>query len=110
MDLVNQINYLQKQLDVSVKQLRKNGIAFAEAEKEYKVAVCKKALELKDNGMAVTLIQLCIYGYEEIALLRFKRDSAEVIYNANQEAINSIKLQLRILENQYDKEWSISNE
>ena len=106
MDLVNQIQYLQKQLDLSVKQLRKNGIELAQAEQNYKIAVCKKALELKDSGMAATLIQLTIYGYQEIATLRFKRDSAEVIYNANQEAINSIKLQLRLLSNQYDKEWS----
>lgn len=110
MDLVNQIQYLQKQLDISVKQLRKNGIELAQAEQDYKIAVCKKALELKDSGMAATLIQLTIYGYQEIATLRFKRDSAEVIYNANQEAINSIKLQLRLLSNQYDKEWGNTNE
>lgn len=110
MDIVNQISYLQKQLDVTVKQLRKNGIELAQAEQDYKIAVCKKALELKDSGMAATLIQLCIYGYQEIATLRFKRDSAEVIYNANQEAINSIKLQLRLLSNQYDKEWGNTNE
>ena len=106
MDLANERDSLKKQLNYSIKSLRKNGIALAQAERDYKIAVCKKALELKDSGMAATLIQLVIYGYEEIAVLRFKRDSAEVIYNANQEAINSIKLQLRIIENQIDKEWT----
>lgn len=107
MDLISERQYLEQQLNVSIKSLRKNGIALAEAEKNYKLAVCKKALELKDSGMAATLIQLTIYGYEEIAKLRFLRDSAEVIYNANQEAINSLKLQIKIIENQITKEWGV---
>ena len=106
MDLVQEREYLKKQLNVSIKSLRENGTKLAEAEKEYKIAVNKKVLELKDSGMAATLIQLVIYGYEEIAKLRFLRDSAEVIYKANQEAINSLKLQIRIIDNQIDKEWS----
>ena len=87
------------------RELTKTGKAYAEAEREYKIAVCKKALELKDGGMPVTLIQLVIYGYQEIATLRFKRDTAQVIYNANQEAINSTKLEIRILQNQIEKEY-----
>lgn len=106
MDLYNEINNLQQQLEYSIKQLRVNGSALAEAEKEYKIAVNKKALELREKDMPVTLIHTVIYGYEEIATLRFKRDSAEVVYNANQEAINSIKLRLRLLDNQVQREWA----
>lgn len=110
MDLVEEREKLKQQLNFSIKQLRKNGTALAQAERDYKVAVNKKVLELKDDGMAATLIQLVIYGYEEIAKLRFLRDSAKVIYNANEEAINSIKLQLRLIDNQIDKEWSNSGD
>lgn len=105
MDLMQDLEIKRKQLDYSIKELSKNGIALANAERDYKIAVCKKALELKDGGMAATLIQLTIYGYKEIATLRFQRDSAEVIYNANLEAINSLKLQIRLLSNQIDKEY-----
>ena len=56
--------------------------------------------------MPVTLISQVIYGYPDIAQLRFLRDSAEVIYNANKEAINTLKLQIRIVQNQIDKEWA----
>ena len=45
-------------------------------------------------------------GSEEIAQLRFKRDCAEVVYKSAQEAINSYKLQLRLLDAQLDREWS----
>lgn len=105
MDLMEELERRTKILDASIKELTKTGKAYAEAEREYKIAVCKKALELKDGGMPVTLIQLVIYGYQEIATLRFKRDTAQVIYNANQEAINSTKLEIRILQNQIEKEY-----
>lgn len=105
MDLMEELERRTKILDASIRELTKTGKAYAEAEREYKIAVCKKALELKDGGMPVTLIQLVIYGYQEIATLRFKRDTAQVIYNANQEAINSTKLEIRILQNQIEKEY-----
>ena len=105
-NIVEEIRQQQKRVDTNVSSLKKTGKKFAEAERDYKIAVNKKALELKDGGMPVTLIQLVIYGYPEIARLRFERDSAEIIYNANQEALNVAKLQLRVLLNQYDKEYS----
>ena len=106
MDLLNELQNLQKQLSNSLKQLRTNGIKLAEAERDYKIAVNKKALELRSRDMAVTLISQVIYGYPDIAELRFLRDSAEVVYKANLEAINTLKLQIRILQNQIDKEWA----
>ena len=106
MDLLNELQNLTKQLNNSLKQLRTNGIKLAEAEKEYKIAVNKKALQLRSEDMPVTLISQVIYGYSDIAQLRFLRDSAEVVYNANQEAINTLKLQIRIISNQIDKEWN----
>lgn len=110
MDLLNEIQSLQQQLSKSLKQLRTNGIKLAERERDYKIAVNKKALELRSEDMPVTLIQTVIYGYDDIAMLRFKRDSAQVVYNANMEAINTLKLQMRIVQNQLDKEWSNINE
>lgn len=55
--------------------------------------------------MPVTLINQIIYGVPEVAKLRFDRDVKEAVYQANLEAINSIKLKLRILENQLNREW-----
>ena len=105
MDLINELQNLTKQLSNSLKQLRANGIKLAEAEKKYKIAVNRKALLLRSEDMPVTLINQVIYGYYDIAQLRFLRDSAEVVYNANQEAINTLKLQIRIVENQIKREY-----
>lgn len=96
------------ELETSVKKLRTTGTDFAQAERDYKIALRGAALKLKDDGMAVTLIDKVVYGDREVAEKRFKRDVAEAIYNANKEAINSIKLQIRILQEQNSQEWGVA--
>ena len=60
--------------------------------------------------MPVTLIQQVVYGVPEVADKRFTRDVKEAIYNANQEAINSIKLQIRVIESQLNREWGTNGQ
>jgi hypothetical protein len=106
MDLWNEIEDKTKLLDKAINDLARNGYDLAEKERAYKIAVNKKALELRSKDTPVTLINQVIYGYEDIAQLRFERDTADVKYNANQEYINTIKLQIRILESQLNREYS----
>lgn len=105
MDLQEELNVRRRQLDQALKTLKENGSALAEAEREYKEAVSKKALELRDEGMAVTLMDKVIYGLPSISVLKLKRDVAKTVYEANQEAINVTKLQIRIVESQLSREW-----
>lgn len=105
-DLYQDLQAKTKDLDTSVKALRKTSEEFAQAEMDYKCELSKEALKLRDSGMAVTMIPLVIYGLKNIAALRFKRDCKEAIYKANQESINSLKLQIRLLEAQISREWS----
>lgn len=108
-DLYDELQKKTRQLDISIKELRKNGTAYAQAEYDYKVELSQKALKFKEGGMPVTLIQLVIYGDKDVAKKRFNRDVAEAVYKANQEAINSVKLQLRLIENQISREYSNVN-
>ena len=85
-----------------------NGTKNAEAEKEYKIAVNKKALELRSQDTPVTLINQIIYGIPAVAEKRFKRDVAETMYNTNLEHINVTKLKLRLLEAQLNREYGSS--
>ena len=39
----------------------------------------------------------------------FQRDVAKVMYETNQEHINTVKLQLRLLDNQIAREWGNTN-
>ena len=104
-ELWNEIQEKQKMLDKAIKELAQNGYKLAECERDYKIAVNKKALELRSQDVPVTLINQVIYGYEEIAKLRFERDTAQVKYNANLEYINVLKIQVKLMSNQLDKEW-----
>lgn len=108
MDLLNELNQKLSQLDISVKQLRITGSTYAKAERDYKVKLREECLKLRDEGMAIGMIDKTAYGIPSIAELRFQRDCAETVYKANQESINSIKLQIRILESQIDREWGLA--
>jgi hypothetical protein len=109
-DLYNELNYSLDELEASIDKLAVTGKKAAETEREYKIALSQKALELRDKGMAVTLIDKAVYGIREIADKRYERDVADVIYNANQENINAVKLRIRILDNRIDREWHRSND
>ena len=105
-DLYNELTTKIKELNISIKKLRETGTEFAEAERDYKITLRQEALKLRaEKGMPVTLIQQVVYGVPEVAEKRFNRDVKEAIYQANQEAINSIKLQIRVIENQLSREW-----
>ena len=108
MDLYSELQMKTAQLDMSVKDLRKNGTAYAQAEKDYKILLRKECLKLRDDGMAIGMIDKTCYGIPSVAEARFKRDVAEAIYRANQEAINSIKLEMRLIEGQLQREWGIN--
>lgn len=108
-DLFNELSQKIKELNISIQSLRKTGTEFAEAEKEYKIKLREEALKLRaEKGMPVTLIQQVVYGIPEVAQKRYMRDIKEAVYQANQEAINSIKLQIRVIENQLQREWGAS--
>ena len=105
-DLWSEIQSKTRQLDYSVKELRKSGTAYAEAERAYKIKLRETALRLRSQDMAVGMISMTVYGVPEVAELRFKRDCCEAVYKANIEAINAIKLEIRIINEQLSREWT----
>lgn len=107
MDLYLEIQNKINELNVSLKKLRETGTAYAEAERDYKLLLRKEILKLRDEGQAIGVITLICYGIPSVAEARFKRDVCEAIFKANQEAIQTIKLQIRIMENQLQREWGV---
>ena len=106
MDLFNDIQYKSQQLTNAIKLLNEYGKKLAEAERDYKITLSQESLKLKnEQNLAVTLIDKVIYGLENVAQKRFKRDVAQTMYTTALENINVMKLQLRLLENQLQREW-----
>ena len=106
LDLINELNDLSAKLTVSGKQMQKYGLELAEAERDYKIMLRQEALKLREQGTPVTLINQIIYGVPEVANLRFKRDVAETMYKVSIESINTLKLKIRILDAQIQREWN----
>lgn len=104
-DLYQELQSKTKQLDVAIKTLRKSGTDFAEAERAYKVLLRAECLKMRDEGMAIGMIDKVCYGIPKVADARFQRDVCETIYKANLEAINSLKLQMRLIDEQIKREW-----
>lgn len=105
-DLVNEISAKVSLLDAAITQLSKRGKAYAEAEQNYKIELAKKILYERDKGTPVTIISDICRGDPHIAKMRFERDCAEVVYKSAQEAINSYKLQIRLMDAQLTREWN----
>lgn len=105
-DLWTELRQKSEQLQASVKTLRKSGSEYAQAERDYKVLLRQECLKLRDDGVAIGLIDKTCYGIPSVAEARLKRDVAEAVYKANTEAINSLKLQLRLLDSQINREWN----
>jgi len=97
-----QVELLQKSLE----KLKITGKAYAEAERDYKVLLRQEVLKLRDEGVAIGVITLICYGIPSVAEARFKRDCADAVYQANQEAINTYKLKIRLIEAQMEREWN----
>ena len=107
MDLYNE---LQEKIDIlnkSIEECKALGLKYNEAEYKYKIKLRIEALKLKNNeDMAVTLINQVIYGVPEVAELRLARDKAETLYNTQKDKVNILKLQIRILDSQLQREYN----
>lgn len=105
MDLTAERDSKLKELNIAIKSLRKTGSEYAKAYTDYRVALAKELVKLKNEGYAITLAGDIARGNPEIAKLKFKEISSEAIYKANLESINAIKLTLKIIDGQIDREW-----
>lgn len=109
MNLYNELQDKIKELNATLDELRTTGKQYAEAERDYKIILRQECLKLRDEGMAIGMIDKTCYGIPRVAEARFTRDVAETMYKANLERINCVKLEMRILENQLQREYNNIN-
>lgn len=106
MDLQIELKTQVELLQASLEKLKITGRKYAETERDYKVLLRQEVLKMRDEGQAIGVITLTCYGIPSVAKARFERDVAESIYKANQEAINTYKLKIRLLEAQIQREYT----
>ena len=101
-DLYIELSTLRTDLNKAITILKKRGQAKAIAERDYRVAVAKEILKLRDEGIAVTIINDLVRGNEDIAELKLNRDIAETLYESAMQYIYSNKLNIGIVERQME--------
>jgi hypothetical protein len=104
-DLLNEITAKVAMLDKALGQLGVRGREHAQREQDYRIALAEKILRERDSGTPVTIISDVCRGDRKIARLKFERDVAEVVYKSALEAINVLKLQVKVLDEQIGREW-----
>lgn len=105
-DLWSEITDRFALLDTALAEVGRRGADYASAEASYRTALAAEELRLRaDEKMPVTLVPDVARGDREVALRKVKRDCAEASYKAAVEAVNVYKLQVRVLEAQYEREW-----
>lgn len=105
-ELYEQLDELTDRLERELETCRTSGCALARNEREYRTALRLAILEERRKGTPVTVTGDLCRGREDIAALRCQRDCSEAIYRASQEAINVIKLRIRMVDAQIARVWN----
>ncbi len=105
-DLFLELRDKQTMLEKALGEFGRRGRDYAQAEQDYRVAIAQKMLVERDKGLPATILSDVCRGDKEIAKLKFNRDVAEVMYKAAEEAIQSYKLGIRMLDSQISREWN----
>jgi hypothetical protein len=106
MDLLQELWKTNELLSKALEQFKARGQEYAKCYRNYRVLVAQELLKLKAEGMPVTIAYDIARGKEEVADAKEKEIIAECMYKSCQEAINTYKLQIKILQEQINKEWS----
>lgn len=105
MDLINELWKINELLTKALEQYKQRGREYAQAYRNYRVMLAKELLKLKADGMPVTIAYDIARGKEEIADAKEKEIITESLYESCKEAINTYKLQMKILQEQINKEY-----
>ncbi|MDO6355131.1 hypothetical protein Q3V94_13615 [Caloramator sp. CAR-1] len=98
-DIGQAIYETAKRIEKGVNELYKYAKAYAEAEREYRLALAKEIVKLKDEKMQATLIPDVARG--NVAELKYKRDLAEVSYKTARDMLEALQAELSGLQSLY---------
>lgn len=105
MDLLEEMWKINGLLTKALEQYKERGREYAKAYRDYRVMLAKELLRLKADGMPVTIAYDIARGKPEIADAKEKEIIQESLYDSCKEAINTYKLQIKILQEQINKEY-----
>ena len=105
-DPITEVWRRSEMLEVALRECKSRGQAAAEAERVYRIKLAEKMLMLRENGLPATMIGDVARGDKEVAMLKFERDCAQVVYDNAQEAVMVYKKQIDVLRELIEREWN----
>lgn len=105
MEELQKLEELNNLLTSALSEYKKRGQDYAKAYRDYRVKVAQKLLELKAEGMPVTISYDIARGNEEVAKAKEQEIITECLYKSCQEAINVYKLKIKILQSQINNDY-----
>lgn len=101
-----ELKELNKNLSLARTEFKRRGIEYAEAYKNYRVLLSQELLKLRAEGMPVTIAYDVARGTENVAKAKEQEIITECLYKSCQEAIQTYKLQIKILQSQINNEYN----
>ena len=105
MEEIQKMQELNTYLTTALAEYKKRGIDYAKAYKNYRVLLSQELLKLKAEGMPVTIAYDIARGTEQVANAKEQEIITECLYKSCQEAINTYKLQIKILQENMNKDY-----
>lgn len=97
---LEKISKAKEMMEFAQKEFRIHGELYAEAERDYRIALAKKILKLKEEGFAATLTNDLAKGDEGVANLKMARDIESTLMHSAQNAIYNYRLEYKTLNEQ----------
>jgi hypothetical protein len=82
-----------------------NGKLLAETTTAYRMLLAQKILQLKAEGLQISIIEKVAKGDEEVAQAEFEMMEAEALYKASNENIQIMKLELKCVQADIEREY-----
>ena len=105
MQLFIELQEALRSLEETTDHFRISGQEAAKAEAEYQKAKAIRALELKAQDNSASMINLRIKGDAQVNGYLMDRECTRALYEADKELINTLKLKIRIIESQLQREY-----
>jgi len=92
-------------VDLALVEAKRRGKVMVEKEAAYYTAKDRESFKMLEDGYANTYIQTVIKGRPGVSEAMSEYHAAEVEYKNANEAIQVMKLKLRVLEGEMQREW-----
>ena len=107
-DLFTELMDKLREMERETELMKASGRQLAIAERDYRIALAKKTVELRTGGMPATLTPDLARGEKAVADLRMQRDLAKTDWEVSRQRLFVLSQDCKIIDAQLSREWRAS--